>query len=619
MPNTAPPYTIGGITRPALIFDNAGNIILTPEAAAFAAAYGTKALYAGLPANTPYPPVAATLSAPADNNAGVNSVLENAAVGTQVGITAQANNNGGPPVTYSLTDSAGGRFQINATTGVVTVAAALDFETAPGQAYNITVQASDGIFTTAQTFTIGVGNVNEAPAGTNNTITASEDTNRVFTAADFGFTDPSDSAAPNALAAVRITTLPAAGTLLNNGNPVAVGDFVSAADIAAGHLVFVPAANASGAGYASFTFQVRDNGGTANGGVDTDQSPNTMTINVTAVNDAPTATGLTQSLVINEDAAATALFPVDPVVADIDSGTVTAKLTLNASAGVLVGAGAGVLSAGVLTYTITGTAAAVNTALGAVTYDSAANFHGTTSVGITIDDGANGPQGANPTGTVSITVNSVNDAPAGTNNTVTASEDTNRVFTAADFGFSDTSDSPANTLAAVVITTLPAAGTLLNNGVPVVAGNSVSAAAIAAGQLVFVPAANANGAGYASFTFQVRDNGGTANGGVDTDAVGQHDDDQRHRGERCSDREQPDAVAHHRRGRGGNHAVHGRACGSRHRQRHGDGETDAERIGGRAGRCRRRRVERGRPDLHHFRDGGGRERGAGSRNLRFRQ
>ena len=87
MPNSVPPTTFGGITRPALIFDNAGNIILTPEAAAFAAAYGTKALYLGLPANTPFPPVAPTLSAPVDNNAGVNSVLENAAVGTQVGIT----------------------------------------------------------------------------------------------------------------------------------------------------------------------------------------------------------------------------------------------------------------------------------------------------------------------------------------------------------------------------------------------------------------------------------------------------------------------------------------------------------------------------------------------------
>ena len=39
-----------------------------------------------------------------------------------------------------------------------------------------------------------------------------------------------------------------------------------------------------------FTFQVQDNGGTANGGVNLDQSPNTMTINVTPVAEAPIVT-----------------------------------------------------------------------------------------------------------------------------------------------------------------------------------------------------------------------------------------------------------------------------------------------------------------------------------------
>ena len=54
--------------------------------------------------------------------------------------------------------------------------------------------------------------------------------------------------------------------------------------------MFTPVANASGAGYASFTFQVQDDGGIANGGVDLDQSANTMSIDVTAVNDAPAGT-----------------------------------------------------------------------------------------------------------------------------------------------------------------------------------------------------------------------------------------------------------------------------------------------------------------------------------------
>jgi hypothetical protein len=137
----------------------------------------------------------------------------------------------------------------------------------------------------------------------------------------------------------------------------------------------------------------------------------TVSITVNPLNDAPTATNLDQSLTINEDAAATTLFTLAPVVSDVDSTNVTATLTLSAAAGVLNGAGAGVLNAGVLTYTITGTQAAVNSALAAVTYDSAQDFNGSASVGVTIDDGASGPQGTNPTGSVSITVNPVNDAP----------------------------------------------------------------------------------------------------------------------------------------------------------------------------------------------------------------
>ena len=54
--------------------------------------------------------------------------------------------------------------------------------------------------------------------------------------------------------------------------------------------MFTPAANANGTGYASFTFQVQDDGGTANGGVDPRPVPNTITVNVTSVNDAPAGT-----------------------------------------------------------------------------------------------------------------------------------------------------------------------------------------------------------------------------------------------------------------------------------------------------------------------------------------
>jgi hypothetical protein len=56
--NIAPAYTIGGLTRPALELDQTGHIVLDQVATDFEALYGTKALYMGLPASTPYPPVA---------------------------------------------------------------------------------------------------------------------------------------------------------------------------------------------------------------------------------------------------------------------------------------------------------------------------------------------------------------------------------------------------------------------------------------------------------------------------------------------------------------------------------------------------------------------------------
>ncbi|MCP5016988.1 MAG: hypothetical protein GY938_17230, partial [Ketobacter sp.] len=136
-------------------------------------------------------------------------------------------------------------------------------------------------------------------------MSTNEDTDFVFDTADFGFSDPIDG---DSLANVIITTAPANGTLYNDvnsngivdgGEALAATDVVSAADITAGQLKFKPAANANGTGYDSFTFQVQDDGGTANGGVDTDQSANTMTIDVTAVNDAPA--GADNTVSTNED------------------------------------------------------------------------------------------------------------------------------------------------------------------------------------------------------------------------------------------------------------------------------------------------------------------------------
>ena len=96
-----------------------------------------------------------------DKDAAINTVSELAAVGTAVGITASAlDPDAGDKVTYSLSDSAGGRFAINASTGVVTVAGGLDYETATQ--HTITVRATDSSGSFSQTdFTIQVGDATQ--------------------------------------------------------------------------------------------------------------------------------------------------------------------------------------------------------------------------------------------------------------------------------------------------------------------------------------------------------------------------------------------------------------------------------------------------------------------------
>ncbi len=65
-----------------------------------------------------------------DNNAAANSVVENASIGTVVGITGLASDADATTntITYSLQNNDGGRFTIDANSGVVTVAGAINRE-----------------------------------------------------------------------------------------------------------------------------------------------------------------------------------------------------------------------------------------------------------------------------------------------------------------------------------------------------------------------------------------------------------------------------------------------------------------------------------------------------------
>jgi Ca2+-binding RTX toxin-like protein len=76
------------------------------------------------------------------------SIEENAANGTSVGTVAGIDPDGPGGLTYALTDTAGGRFAIDAATGQITVAngALLDFESATSHAVTIRVTDGGGLF-----------------------------------------------------------------------------------------------------------------------------------------------------------------------------------------------------------------------------------------------------------------------------------------------------------------------------------------------------------------------------------------------------------------------------------------------------------------------------------------
>jgi VCBS repeat-containing protein len=141
--------------------------------------------------------VAAVNDAPTDISLSANTVTENAANGTVVGIATQVDIDAGDTRSFTLTNNAGGRFAINSATGSVTVAngALLNFEAATSHA--ITIRTTDAAGATYdEIFNIGVNNINEAP---NSLVVASggsvaENSANGTVVAQFAATDPDSGA-----------------------------------------------------------------------------------------------------------------------------------------------------------------------------------------------------------------------------------------------------------------------------------------------------------------------------------------------------------------------------------------------------------------------------------------
>ena len=107
-----------------------------------------------------------------------NKVDENASVGTTVGITAYADDaDAGDSVSYTLSDSAGNKFAINETSGVVTVNAKLNYESAASHSITVQATSSDGSFMRKSFGIEVIDDPNESNDGTSNDVSAVTDTN----------------------------------------------------------------------------------------------------------------------------------------------------------------------------------------------------------------------------------------------------------------------------------------------------------------------------------------------------------------------------------------------------------------------------------------------------------
>ena len=269
-----------------------------------------------------------------------------------------ATDNDGDPLTFTVGANPGkGAVTIDQTTGLFTYTP--NANATGTDSFTVDVSDGKGGITTV-TINVNITPVNDAPTGTGDNRTTPEDT--PATGVVFG----NDVEGDVLTFSLDPANVPANGTVTVSSN---------------GSYVYTPNTNYNGPD--AFSIIISDgNGGTVSVPV---------TITVTPVNDAPTGTG--DAKTTNENT------PVNGAVTavDLDGDALTFSKATDPANGI-----------------------AVVNADGTYTYTPNANFNGTDSFTIKVDDGKGGTINL----TVNIIVNSVNDAPTGTGDTKTTNEDT---------------------------------------------------------------------------------------------------------------------------------------------------------------------------------------------------
>ena len=333
-------------------------------------------------------------------------------------------------------------------------------------AATITVTVSDGSLTGSDTFVLTVNAVNDVPSfteGANQTAVASSGAKSVSSWATAISAGPANESAQ----ALNFIVTNSNNSLFTSQPAVS----------AAGTLTYTPSANT---GTATVSVQVHDNGGTANGGVDT-SAVQTFTITVTSPNTAPTISNIANQT-INEDGNTGAVtFTIG------DAQTPNSLVVTATSSNTTL-----VPNANITFPDTTGTGRSL-------LVTPAANQNGTSTITVTVSDGS-----LTATDTFVLTVNAVNDAPSftvGPNQSAPASSGAKSIA-----GWATAlSSGPNESQTLDFIVSFTNAGLF-----------TVAPAVSATGTLTYTPSTTT---GSSTVSVRIHDNGGTANGGVNQSAI----------------------------------------------------------------------------------------------------
>ena len=402
-------------------------------------------------------------------------------------------------------------------------------------ARNITITPNDGtVDGTAVTVTTSVTAVNDTPtvSGVPTDVAVTEDTASNFDLSAVTFTEVDGdnltvtiaaSAGTFAASTSGSVTVGGSGTgsLTLSGTAANINTWLDTAS----NIKYTGASNVNGDNVATYTIHAND--GTVNPQVGGGN------IDITAVNDAPTVSGVPTDVTVTEDTASN--FDLSAITfADVDGDSLT--VTIAASAGTFTASTSGSVTvggSGTGSLTLQGTAANINTWLDTasnIKYTGASNVNGDNVATYTIhaNDGTVNPQ----VGGGNIDITAVNDAPtvSGVPTDVTVTEDTASNFDLSAITFADVDgDSLTVTIAA-------SAGTFTasTSGSVTVGGSGTGSLTLqgtaanintwldTASNIKYTGASNASGDNAATFTINAND--GTANpqvgsGNIDITAV----------------------------------------------------------------------------------------------------